>query len=722
MSEQRTPYWARFAAFAAGSLGLLLLFVFGFLPQRFLLELDFNESGYAFPALLPGLPILPIPVPDIVTRPTPRGPAERFWATYLPLAEGGEYEAAAEVLHAYLKAYPADGAARLESARTLWRLRRFEEADAAYARALELDADLDVKLERARMYVDWGRLDEAIALFEELAAITPDDRDLLSELAQLAVSTERYDLALDLYARLSDLSPRNPEPRFRIAQILYWTAQLESAAKALDSLPEGFAGEDVDSLRASIAAALPPAAPELAAYDLERARSFALEGAVDSALAIYRHHLTLGSYPDTLLLELADVFDYRAELPDSAMAYLRLYLSRVPEAAQVRLRLARSLAWSGQLEAAEVEARRLLRDDPPSAEAWALLGDLYRWRAAFGDAERAYRRALALDPTLTEAAEGAAALRAQVDATLASRGTAGPGGGIAYFGDSDDFALATWAAEYRFGSPRSRAALAVQVENVSGRDLSGSADDLTALEIAADVERWYIHGDLHVSASLGAWIPDSGAGPEPTARLAITAPELGGSLLGIEYSHGPAFRQTVTLEAALAGLRFDALALNGYRALGERWDLSAKAGLTHFSGAGDANIRADIGAGVFFRPSGGWMLGLETQSLTFAEAAPNPGRRLYWDPQWYWANVAVVGWSGAPAVGWNLELVASPGVAWVNERGDDGSFAALLGARADVERRWGPWALLGRAGFGQSRTDGYRSFRFELGLTRSFNR
>ncbi len=176
MSEQRTPYWGRFAALAAGSLGLLFLFVFGFLPQRFLLELDFNESGYAFPALLPGLPILPIPVPDIVTRPTPRGPAERFWATYLPLAKGGEYEAAAEVLHAYLKAHPADGAAWLEGARTLWRLRRFEKADAAYARALELDADLDVKLERARMYVDWGRLDEAIALFEELAAITPDDR------------------------------------------------------------------------------------------------------------------------------------------------------------------------------------------------------------------------------------------------------------------------------------------------------------------------------------------------------------------------------------------------------------------------------------------------------------------------------------------------------------------------------------------------------------------
>ncbi len=731
MRESRIPYWWRFAALAVASLGLLFLFVFGFLPQRFLLELDFNESGFAYPVIRPSAySPPPPPVPGRVLRPTARGPAERFWATYLPLLESGEHEAASQVLAAYLEAHPGDRAAWEEQARVLWHLGRLTAADAAYVRALELGADDGIKLERARLLAAAQRWDHAVSVFEELVAATADDPSppLLREFAELAVWTERYERALALYARLAELAPGDPEPLFRTAQILYWTNQLKGAAELLASLPEGIARARVDSLRSAIAAALPPpAAPgtEIEANPLEVARGLVLEGAVDSALAIYRRQLASlnGTEADSLLLELADVFEYRAGAPDSAMGYLRLYLARHPEDERVRLRLARRLGWSGRLSAAQAEAERILSARPDNAEAWVLLGDLHRWRGSRDEAERAYERALAVNGSESgapaPALEGLEALRRQADAELAREGNIGPSTGFGYFSDSDDFTLASWAGEYRFGSPSTRAALALDVESLGGRGLASGEGDLTAFEIAAVGERWWLDGSLHTTASLGLWIPESKTDAQPTGGLALTVPDWRGGTYRFIYEGGPAFRETTTFEAAVAGLRSDAVVVESYRPLGERWDVSAAAGLALFSGAGPSNVRATARLGVLFRARRDWTFGYETFLLSFADPSPDPGRRLYWDPQLYWVHSAVLGFSGAPGPDWGFELRATPGVAFVNERADGTSLVPTLGVLVAGERTWGRWALRGGAGLGQSRTDGYRAFRFDLGLARS---
>ncbi len=170
MAKRRWTYWGGFAALAAGSLALLFLFVFGFLPQRFLLELDFAESGYSYPVVRPQSPLAATPeaVPA-PTQPVPRAPAERFWAEYLNFTRSGESEAALRLLAGYLEEYPVDVGARLEYARALWRQGDLEAAAAEYRQALANSASLATKRELARLLVTARDWDAALELYEELA-------------------------------------------------------------------------------------------------------------------------------------------------------------------------------------------------------------------------------------------------------------------------------------------------------------------------------------------------------------------------------------------------------------------------------------------------------------------------------------------------------------------------------------------------------------------------
>jgi len=107
-------------ALATVSLSLLFLFTIGFLPQRIVLELDFAESGFAYPVIRPPLPEPPPAAsqpPD--TRPIPRGPAQRFWAEYLQLVRGGDEAAALHLLQEYITRFPEDLGATLEYGRAL---------------------------------------------------------------------------------------------------------------------------------------------------------------------------------------------------------------------------------------------------------------------------------------------------------------------------------------------------------------------------------------------------------------------------------------------------------------------------------------------------------------------------------------------------------------------------------------------------------------------------
>jgi tetratricopeptide (TPR) repeat protein len=720
MARRRWPYWGGFTALTAAALAMLFAFVFGFLPQRFLLELDFAESGFAYPVVRP-----PLPAPRPLARPrrpVPRRPAERFWAEYVVLARAGADAAARRSLEDYLARYPGDLGAQLEYGRALWRLGRLDDAVTAYRRALARGGNGGARLELARLLVAARRWDEALAAYTALSRDRPGDMNLRREFAETATWAERYDLAIPLYAELAARAPDDAGLRTQWARVLYWAGRPERAAEVLERLPPDYTSAGVDSLRAAIAVALPPPVVAVEPSLLERARERAMAGDADSALALYRLHRAQNPEADSTLLEMADVLEYRAENPEGAITHLRAYLARHPDAGRVRLRLARLLAWSGRYDEAEAEARALVATRPEDAEAWVLLGDLYRWRGERKRARHAYKRALAADPAVQGASEGLAAIETEIDASLASRGTFGPGGGLDYFADSDEFRLARLRGGWSGGSPRTRAGVDLAMERLEGFEPVGVRGDLVAADLQATAERWWMDGGLNVRASLGAWIPDRSGAFEPTLSLSLSAPDWRGSAYRFEYRHGPAYRETNTLEAAIADLRADLAGLELYRPLAARWDLTATARLARFAGVGDPNLRADGGLSFLFRPDATWTLAYETRALAFGDPAPNPGRRLYWDPEWYWLNAAAVNWTGRPGARWELALRALVGAAWMRERGRDPTVEAQFGLIGDAARRFGLWTLAGRAAFSQSRADGYRAFRFELQVRRTYGR
>jgi predicted Zn-dependent protease len=757
MARRRSTYWRSFLPLAFGSLCLLLLFVFGLMPQRFLLDLNFAESGFAYPVVYPPLPLPTPPPPLEIVRPIPRGPAERFWDEYLQLFHAGDEEAALRAIEEYMRLYPGDLDVALEYGRALWRLGRLEDAIAAYRGAFARGADPNARRELARLLsaarhwdeaadlyaqlvslspgdrellhefaraLVWAeRYEKAVTIYDQLTLAAPDDAELMKEYAKVAVWAERYDLAGQLFARLVELDPDDAELRLNWAWALLWAGKPALAAEVLEGLPSGFTGSGVDSLRAAVALALPPTPPDTVTSNLpEWASQLVLEGATDSALVLYRRYLSENPNADWLLLEMADVFEFRADAADSAIPYLREYLARQPDEQDVRLRLARLLAWSGRFAEAESAALTIVEAQPEDAEAWVLLGDLYRWQGERDRAAAAYERALRVDPSVPGAAEGLADLEAQVDLLVSTQGTIGPASGLEHFTDSDDFRLTRLRAGWTGGSPRTRWGGTLTVEEARGHGATGELEDLFAVEFGATLEHWWMRGDLNVLASAGAWVPDAGGSVEPMLGLRLAAPNWGGAAYRFEYSHGPAYRETATLEAAVSGLRSDVAGLEFYKPVAERWDLTVQLRAAVFSGVGDANLRSDAGVGVFFKPDDHWVLGYETRGLAFSDSAPNPGRRLYWDPEWSWSNFAVVRWRGEPAQGWELDASLVPGFAWLSERDRDPTVVAEFGAWLDARRHLGAWTLAGRAGVTQSRADGYRSFRLEFDASRRFGR
>jgi hypothetical protein len=337
-------------------------------------------------------------------------------------------------------------------------------------------------------------------------------------------------------------------------------------------------------------------------------------------------------------------------------------------------------------------------------------------------AAQAYQQSLDLAPEEVTAVEGLAAHNAQLDAELARRGTIGPAGRVDYFADSDDFSVAGWRGAWTSGSPRTRTGVELTLERLAGYEPAGGRAQVTALDTRAMAERWWLQGRLRTTAGLGIWAAGSGADFQPVAELVVVAPDLGGAAVRFEYRHEPAFRETATLQATLAGLRADVAGLGYYRSIAERIDMSMAARLAWLSGQGEANLRADAAIAFFYRPDDHWTLGYESRALSFRDPAPVPGLRLYWDPEWSWTNSVVLGWAGEIGSNWELEARAVPGLAWTQERDREAAAVMELSATLDVARRIGVWMIGGSAGYGQSRLDGYRTVRFGIELSRGFDR
>lgn len=285
-------------------------------------------------------------------------------------------------------------------------------------------------LDRGRRAAWAGDYDAALAALDSVIEVRPDESDLLEERARVLAWAERWEEAAAALAEATDTA--DTEAVLERARYLWWGSRPLEADSLLSSLLEREPGLEAalalqDEIRPGIDASVDVAQrwaaerPDDAQTRLWLARALVEAGRPEDALPHYRRALTgEGAVSPDVLLEAAGVA-LGVDALDFAAEHFRRYLDEVdPYDREVRLRLARTLAWSARWTEAEARYREALT----AIESTELRLELARMLADAGRYEDAiveYRRVLEarrsrevrreLVDVLAQAEEYAAAVR-----------------------------------------------------------------------------------------------------------------------------------------------------------------------------------------------------------------------------------------------------------------------------------------------------------------------
>lgn len=726
-TRRRIPYWVSYGVTAGLLLAVTVALVLIVLPARYILTADLRESGISFPTTSDALAFpMPTPVPLIQPPPQPLrtvdpepGPAELLWADIDPLLADGRYGEAIARMDRYLLDHPADLSVHRERARSLALAGDIPAARAAFEVLVELtDAPID-RLALARLLRDLGEVDEAGELYRELMAERPADLELRHEAARFYMWAEHYPEA---EAILRDLVTRAPEVgsyRLDLARVLYWADRPEEARVVLAGIPDGAeAAAEARSLDEELANLLrPPPEPEPEPETLvDRARRAAADEDLETAAALYTQAVADMPGDPALALERIDFLQFRLEDLDRAIASIELYQARFGADPDLSYRLAELYVWSGR----EPEARRvleaLIRNQPDRAEAWGLLGDVYRYADERGEARRAYERALELQPGEPHAAAGLPELDRLRAQTVAAREPIGVGPTVSLFTDSDDFLRLDIGASAGWVASAGGLELTAGYRRLEGIDLAGVDASDDGFFAGLEGSHWWSEASLRTALRLGVDHLEQ-SGTEPTFGLSIERFGASGSSVSLSYDHTPAYLLTATLESAVAQVTADHVEVVGTMPLGEDWALAGSADVVLLDGGGLTNTR--VGGGVTISRRLGPLFGAQLGSrlIGFSDPAPVLGRRLYWDPSLFWSTTAGLSLRWFPEQGFGYRAQIIGGAAWSDER-DQAEARWVPQFGIDAGLRWlSDRTTLDLGAFYRlSREDEYSAFGLDLTL------
>jgi len=519
-------------------------------------------------------------------------------------------------------------------------------------------------------------------------------------------------------ARTDETAPEPQDPRR--------SGEFEPAAQSDPTPPSGLASDvaggntvpDGNGVAAGHSVADGGPVPDAEPDDLlAQARKAVAED--DLALATRLWTSVLGEDPDNpaLLLEWADVLQYRLEDPEGALSILRSRGDLIELDAADRFRIAQLLVWIGEEEAPAAELARVLALDPDHAEAWALSGELHRWAGNRFQAADAYQLALALDSGNAMALEGLEAVRE--DTRTAVRFIDGPALSprLTFFRDTDGFERSELLFRGAMLPYPEALSLTIGMRRMEGFDLDGAArtDEGGTIELTA--ARWWREGGIRGAFSLGADRSSLG-GTEVLARLRAQFLDFRGWILDATLGSGPAHTLASTLESAAAGLRADQMRLDVYRQLPGAVELSGSVDGARFSGMGDPVNR--LGGGLALtRVMTPWLrAGVNTRYVSFSGPAPVLAhRRLFWDPESFWSTGAMLELRTPPERGpLSAYLRGTPGIALARERGGPGrETVAQFEAEGGLRYTGRAYSISMELFQARGRDGGYMSRGFSLG-------
>ncbi|MGD2045626.1 MAG: tetratricopeptide repeat protein [Gemmatimonadota bacterium] len=733
----------------AGTL-VLVLYV---LPERYVLNSGFRESGMSFPT--PATPFVPGPVVRMAARPLPAppvptppaiiapGPAEVFWDELTPLLQAERYEEAIGVFEDYLRDYPGDRDARHEYTVMLLTLGRSEEAVSQLRRLLDEEEDFDSHLLLARTLREMDRMDEAAVEYRALTRARPDDVDLWLEWAQGHEWIEEYDRAAAVLGEALEIHPDSVPLRVELARVEFSRDGLEQAAALLADLDDRELAEaDALSLRDDIVAAL--TVPELDEPEptlLDRARQAREADDFELAAALFEDALREDPDSPETWQAYADFLQYERNDLDGTRNALLEVERLAPDDVRVQYRLAQIEIWTGRNAEARGRLAALLgavEADPEgaapvtAADIETALGDLERWNGDRVAAARHYERALEDDPGHLIALDGMAALRAEVGRTLVEVEEPRVGAASYATADTDDFARLDVGGEWVEVEDDWRWGGSAGNRWLDGRTLNGlPAEVQQGVYVDLEAARWWRWATVRTAALFGAqrvlgeW--------ELSAGAAFTHRASDGSQTDVRYEHGPAYPLTATLQSAVAGVVQDHVSVSHARHLDDRWTMTAtadgawlRADLDSIPGAANGSTTRLQGVLSFGRRlTDDVTLGLSARALGFASAGPvvtdsitSVDHRLFWDPRMAISTGPFARVSHDLSSTWSMTGSLGPGIAFIDERTAPGwdvvpHVSAEAGLRREGERFWTSLDFF----FYQGQFDGYRMYGARLSVS-----
>jgi tetratricopeptide (TPR) repeat protein len=234
-----------------------------------------------------------------------------------------------------------------------------------------------------------GRLDPAVALYEQAAALAPDDLPTRANLAIALAQLGRHLEASAAFERALALRPDDATLRGN----LVITARNAGASL----LAQGNAGEAAAAFRRALAAA-----PDDAAALAGLGETLAHLGMLDEAEAALRRALAHAPSEARLHHNLAKVLQHRGQA-DAAIAACRSAVALQPELVEAWCLLGILLRHESELDAARVAFEGAVAAAPDHAPAQLGLGSVLHDLGRLDAAIAAFRRAQALDPRDDEA-------------------------------------------------------------------------------------------------------------------------------------------------------------------------------------------------------------------------------------------------------------------------------------------------------------------------------
>ncbi len=721
---RRVPYALGYGLTAGVLLAITVVLVVVVLPSRYALIANLRESGISFPTSVDGVGFqIPGREPLIEPPPPPSepelGPAEAMWIEVDSLLAAGAHESAIARMEAYLEEHPYDLTVHRARAHTLGAAGRPAAARAAFEELARLSGAPEDRLALARLLRDAGEVEPAIEQYRALIAARPNDLELRHELARLYLWQERHSEAVVELRRLVGAAPEVGRYRLDLARALYWDDRLEEARAVLAAMPatapEASAAAELDDELARLLT--PPPEPEPEPLTLaERARAAAAANDLGTARELYDRAFAETPADSALARERIDFLQYRQADLEATIAALEAYEERFGLDADARYRLGELYVWTDRRDDARRHLEALVRDEPDRADARGLLGDVYRYADERAAARDAYERALALDPEETHAVAGISELDRLRATTIATREEVGVGPSLSLFSDSDDFLRLDLGAGARWTGSTYAVGLDAGWRRLEGRDLLGQLAEDEGAFATLEVARWWSEASVRTALWLGADHLDA-AGTEPLFGLSVERFGRTGAAFGLRYEHGPGYPLTYTLESATAEIVADRLEVSASAPLGADWSVSAVTDIARLSGEEPTNTRWGGGVTVA-RRIGPWLTAdLGSRLLGFTDPAPDPGRRLYWDPSLFWSNTVGVSLGQSPRTGLGYRLRLSGGAAWADERDvAEADWIPQYGAEAGLTWRSERTTLDLGTFYRSSREDEYNSVGGELML------